>query len=60
LGAVRKGTRMKKITKKLQLHRQTLRQLDEEPLRQVGGGNSFDNTLCPGCIDYPTQSPTIC
>jgi hypothetical protein len=51
---------MKKITKKLQLHRQTLRQLDEEPLRQVGGGNSFDNTLCPGCIDYPTQSPTIC
>jgi hypothetical protein len=63
MDVVTKGcVRMKK--QKLGLNRETVRHLDggvtQAELRRAGGGNSWDNSVCPGCIDYPTQSPTNC
>ena len=51
----------KKMEKKLVLHRETVRGLNDPSLRQVAGANLSDETFCPRCaLDTGTSLIDSC
>ena len=56
---------MKRTARKLKLSRETLRNLIEQRLRDIAGGNagfvaySVQDTNCTGCEDSPLCAPTF-
>jgi hypothetical protein len=54
---------MKKRGKKLSLHRETVRNLDESRLQGVAGGGTYDEGQCRTscrCLDHPDTFSSDC